>query len=165
MDADILVNEGFIRSWQRKYTTFFDQVQQERDYWIESSPFKCNMASGLSHQMNFMATAMSVRELVGFDGEIPEEYLGQALKALIMHEVGHTLGLRHNFKASSTVSLDQLNDKARSALLGSVMDYDPVNISPKGEVQGNYYTTTIGPWDYWAIEYAYKPIESKVPED
>jgi len=45
------------------------------------------------------------------------------------------------------------------------MDYDPVNISPKGEVQGNYYTTTIGSWDYWAIEYAYKPIESKVPED
>ena len=165
LDADILINEGFVRSYQRKYTTFFDQVQQERDHWIESSPFKCNMASGLSHQMNFMATAMAVRELVGLDGEMPEEYLGQALKALTMHEVGHTLGLRHNFKASSMLSLDQLNDKTRSALLGSVMDYDPVNIAPKGEAQGNYYTTTIGPWDYWAIEYAYKPIESKIPED
>ena len=165
LDADILINEGFIRSWQRKYMTFFDQVQQERDNWIGFSPFKCEMASGLSHQMNFMATTMAIRELTGLNGEMPEEYLGQALKALTMHEVGHTLGLRHNFKASSTLSLDQLNDKDRFALIGSVMDYGPVNIAPKSEAQGNYYTTTIGPWDYWAIEYAYKPIGGNTLED
>ena len=39
------------------------------------------------------------------------------------------------------------------------MDYNPVNIAPKGEKQGDYFTTTIGPYDYWAIEYAYKPID------
>ncbi len=38
------------------------------------------------------------------------------------------------------------------------MDYAPVNLAPKGVKQGDYFTTTIGPYDYWAIEYAYKPL-------
>src|SRR5207249_4763256 len=41
----------------------------------------------------------------------------------------------------------------------SVMDYLPANIANKGTKQGDYFTTTIGPYDYWAIEYAYKPLE------
>ena len=79
-----------------------------------------------------------------------------------MHEVGHSLGLRHNFKASTMLTADQLNDTAithAKGLVGSVMDYNPINIAPKGKKQGDYYTTTIGPYDYWAIEYAYKPVE------
>jgi len=40
-----------------------------------------------------------------------------------------------------------------------VMDYNPINIAPKGQKQGDYASTTIGPYDYWAIEYAYKPVE------
>ena len=40
------------------------------------------------------------------------------------------------------------------------MDYYPVNIVPKGVKQGDYYTPTIGPYDMWAIEYGYKPIDA-----
>jgi hypothetical protein len=39
-----------------------------------------------------------------------------------------------------------------------VMDYNPTNIAPKGTKQGEYYSTTLGPYDYWAIEYGYKPF-------
>ena len=38
------------------------------------------------------------------------------------------------------------------------MDYAPTNIAPKGKKQGDYYTNTLGVYDYWAIEYAYKPL-------
>ena len=79
-----------------------------------------------------------------------------------MHEVGHSLGLRHNFKASTMLNADQLNDTAithAKGLVGSVMDYSPINIAPKGKKQGDYYSTTLGPYDYWAIEYAYKPVD------
>ena len=38
------------------------------------------------------------------------------------------------------------------------MDYSPINIAPKGKKQGDFYSTTIGPYDYWAIEYAYTPV-------
>ena len=94
--------------------------------------------------------------------ELPEEFVGQAIKHIVMHEVGHSLGLRHNFKASTMLKADQLNDTAIThvkGLVGSVMDYSPINIAPKGKKQGDYYSTTLGPYDYWAIEYAYKSVD------
>ncbi len=94
--------------------------------------------------------------------KLPEEFLGQMIKEVVMHEVGHSLGLRHNFKASTMLETDQLNDTSITRVkgqTGSVMDYNPINIAPKGQKQGDFITTTIGPYDYWAIEYAYKPID------
>ncbi len=95
------------------------------------------------------------------EGEkIPEELLLQAIKETAMHEVGHTLGLRHNFKASTVLKAEQLQDKAvtsKEGLVGSVMDYNPANIAPKGTKQGHYFTPTLGAYDYWAIDYAYNP--------
>ena len=93
--------------------------------------------------------------------KLPEELLGQAIKEVVMHEVGHSLGLRHNFKASTMLTADQINDTSITrvkGMTGSVMDYNPINVAPKGQKQGDYASTTIGPYDYWAIEYAYTPV-------
>ena len=93
--------------------------------------------------------------------KLPEEFLGQAIKEVVMHEVGHSLGLRHNFKASIMLRPDQINDTSITrvkGMTGSVMDYNPINVAPKGQKQGDYASTTIGPYDYWAIEYAYTTV-------
>ena len=75
-----------------------------------------------------------------------------------MHEVGHTLGLRHNFKSSIYRSIDNVNSKDKPAdIAGSVMDYNATNIALDGTNQGYYAMGTIGPYDYWAIEYGYTP--------
>ncbi len=92
--------------------------------------------------------------------KLPDEFLGQAIKEVVMHEVGHSLGLRHNFKASIMLKPDQVNDTSITrvkGMTGSVMDYNPINVAPKGQKQGDYASTTIGPYDYWAIAYAYTP--------
>lgn len=92
---------------------------------------------------------------------VMEELIYQAIKYVVMHEVGHTLGLRHNFKGSTMLSGAQLHDQKltrEKGLSGSVMDYVPVNLAPKGVKQGDFFPTTLGPYDFWAIEYAYKPI-------
>lgn len=89
---------------------------------------------------------------------VPEQYIGPLLRDVIMHEVGHTIGLRHNFKASTIHSLNAINQDSfkGTAQAGSVMDYMPVNINmDDGPVQGDYTMVTIGPYDYWAIEYGY----------
>ena len=88
---------------------------------------------------------------------VPEEFIGPLLKEVVMHEVGHTLGLRHNFKGSTIRTLAEINsDEFSDACSGSVMDYLPININYElGETQGPWTQTTVGPYDYWAIEYGY----------
>jgi hypothetical protein len=88
-----------------------------------------------------------------------EKLVIAGLKDVVMHEIGHTLGLRHNFKASSWLTLEEINSPERSkeyGIAGSVMDYLPLNIMPKDEKQGDYFMSTLGPYDYLAIEYGYK---------
>jgi hypothetical protein len=115
----------------------------------------------MRYELGMAAMTLAARG-VGKPGEpVPEELIQQAVKEVTMHEVGHTLGLRHNFKASTMLKNEQLHDTSitrKSGLVGSVMDYAPINLAPKGVKQGDYFTTTIGPYDYWAIEYAYKPL-------
>ena len=105
---------------------------------------------------------------------MPEAFVGPLLADLVAHEVGHTLGLRHNFKASSIYALDKINSsevKGKKSFAGSVMDYLPLNLRlVDGEVQGDYGMLELGPYDYWAIEYGYtfekdlKPILARVSE-
>lgn len=91
---------------------------------------------------------------------VPEWFVGPLLAELVAHEVGHTLGLRHNFKASSIYSLEKINSaeiKGKKPLAGSVMDYLPINMNDwkDAEKQGDYTMIDIGPYDLWAIEYGY----------
>src|SRR5262249_45127402 len=110
-----------------------------------------------------MATASSDEKDKAKTSADEERLIMQGLKDVTMHEVGHTLGLRHNFKASSYHSLAEINDeKMKGQPLGaSVMDYTPANIVPKGKTQGDFFSTTIGPYDMWAIEYGYTPDADK----
>jgi hypothetical protein len=121
----------------------------------------CQCGSHLQAEMGMAAMALVSRDAVRPGEKIPDEVLNQAIKYVVMHEVGHTLGLRHNFKGSTMLPNDQLHDTKvtrEKGLVGSVMDYVPVNLAPKGVKQGDYFPTTLGPYDYWAIEYAYKPL-------
>ncbi len=100
---------------------------------------------------------------------MPEAFIGPLLAELVAHETGHTLGLRHNFKASSVYTLKEINSdavKGKKTLASSVMDYLPINIpyEVEGGTRGDYTMTGIGPYDYWAIEYGYTPEEAKLQE-
>ncbi len=92
---------------------------------------------------------------------IPEWFIGPALRELVAHEVGHTLGLRHNFAGSSIYTMDQINSedvKGKQPWSTTVMDYNGTNIRiDSGDEQGDYSVINIGPYDYWAIEYGYAP--------
>jgi hypothetical protein len=96
---------------------------------------------------------------------VPDWFVGPMLADLVAHEVGHTLGLRHNFKASSAYSLADVNSEAfkgKKPYTASVMDYNPVNINKDaGAIQGDYTMIDIGPYDYWAIEYGYTSGDPK----
>jgi hypothetical protein len=95
------------------------------------------------------------------DSPQAEAYVQAYLTDVTMHETGHTLGLRHNFRGSRLYTDKQLSDPEFTkthALGGSVMDYLPINLPRPGEAGGTPFQSTLGPYDYWAIEYAYKPM-------
>ncbi|MDF1661058.1 MAG: zinc-dependent metalloprotease [Planctomycetota bacterium] len=84
------------------------------------------------------------------------EYLGKILRLTVMHEVGHTLGLRHNYVASTYKTLEEINGKDKPLVTsGSCMDYNSLNVALPGQTQGEYMSGGIGPYDYWAVAYGY----------
>ncbi|WP_425659108.1 zinc-dependent metalloprotease [Tenacibaculum ascidiaceicola] len=92
----------------------------------------------------------------------------EAMKSLIMHEVGHTLGLNHNMKASQLFSPEQLADAdfiKGKCLTGSVMDYAAINLTLDRSKQGQYYDTAVGPYDIWAIQFGYTPFKNRAEMD
>jgi hypothetical protein len=105
---------------------------------------------------------------IGDVKEVPEQFMYDFYKFLACHEVGHTLGLRHNFKGSTTTKLSDLHNTKvtkKESIGNSIMEYLPRNRAPKGVKQGEYFQSTIGAWDYWVIEYGYKSIEAKTPDE
>jgi hypothetical protein len=119
----------------------------------------CSLGRGVRHQLGLAGLWLKATEgKPGKGKEFPNELINQFIKDSVMHEVGHTLGLLHNFKASILRTSDEINSDAKpEQTAGSVMDYAPINIAPEGRPQGHWAMRTIGPYDYWAIEYGYTP--------
>jgi len=113
----------------------------------------CDYARGAKHQLAFGRALLTNQPK-----EVIDRLLDEVVKDLVTHEVGHTLGLRHNFKASSVYSVEEMKRRRESgeATCGSVMDYNPVLFFKDKALDGHFVMPTIGPYDYWAIEYGYR---------
>ena len=97
------------------------------------------------------------RKLYGYTED--NDPLMQYITNLTLHEVGHTLGLRHNFRGSQLYSPTEIHNKdiTGNTIMSSVMDYDPINVAPEGVEQGIFFSTVPGVYDKWAIKFGYTP--------
>jgi hypothetical protein len=160
LGADIML-EWIYFTWRVKY---------EKLYNTNTEPLLINNQlcsyGDLLHQQNlFGLTALKgIESTANAEGLLIEE----ALISLVMHEVGHTLGLAHNFQSSQLHSPKTIHDRTITESVGvisSVMDYDPVNLNPDRENQGQFYTTKAGPYDLWAIEFGYSSTLEDTKEE
>lgn len=234
LDADIVMDEGFVTSWVRAWDKILPEIAMESfgpesREWLKEHPNwdpRIRLASPfdreqIAHRITEEASHPShvhTTEMIGddeYDGlggrisqvngkcmypayqaaelsmarlhpeilemlstqedgadvdlldGVPDWFIGPMLRDVIMHETGHTLGLRHNFKASTIYDLDEMNNDAfePEAICGSVMEYAPININMEdGPNQGDFAMMTIGPYDYWAIEYGYTTENETLPD-
>lgn len=91
---------------------------------------------------------------------LPHELTSELMRFVVAHEVGHTLGLRHNFGATSTVPVDSLRSAAylkKNGHTPSMMDYSRFNFvaQPEDQIDPALFVPQIGPYDQWAIEWGY----------
>ena len=173
LDADIIFDGDFLQFWRTEYETFTPQSVAlltgggrgaEAGHCCNAA---CRLFDGHARETALAATALAAQATEPLSEAEKEKLVLQGLTLVAMHEVGHTLGLRHNFKGSAFRTLADFNDAVKTAQSGgstSVMDYIPVNIVPKGRTQGEYYAARLGPYDVWAIEYGYKPLPGGSPE-
>jgi hypothetical protein len=119
----------------------------------------CDNAHDAMEQAQFAFALMVERGTIAPDGPEADRFIANALKDVVMHEVGHAIGLRHNFRASTGVTRAQLRDPAFVAQRGvsnSVMDYNALNVPLANEAPSEQHMTTLGAYDHWAIEFGYR---------
>lgn len=113
------------------------------------------------HQQNLLASYLNAG--LSEQNEVHDtvsRFIKEALFYLVLHEVGHTLGLSHNMRASHYLSPEELQDiniTREKGVIASVMDYPALNFANTKGVEVQQYNTKPGPYDIWAIVYGYSP--------
>ncbi len=146
-DADIGMSDVFGRSARRLIVEEVAHAASRRDeaqrqaggsWWDHRHDEACSYAHQAAGEMHFALDMLEARGDLAPDSAEAEAFVQAVIKDTIMHEVGHTLGLKHNFKGSTVVRRDQLRDRdytEQHGISGSVMDYNAYNLALKGEPQ------------------------------
>ncbi|MFW6193173.1 MAG: zinc-dependent metalloprotease, partial [Gemmatimonadota bacterium] len=188
LDADILFEASMFQGTKQQWRDFVDPVTAgealQRSLgtgpyaraWAEDGGRPASGARGvelpgfagaMAEQGALVRAAMLARGRIAPDEPVPEEFVDQFVTWVTMHEVGHTLGLQHNFRSSASTPFDRLHEEswtARNGVASSVMEYPSVNLAPEGEETGHWWSPGPGSYDRWAISVGYTPDPERARE-
>ncbi|NVJ60153.1 MAG: zinc-dependent metalloprotease [Gammaproteobacteria bacterium] len=157
--ADIMLEYSYFKNRWLHSTLLSEGVSNEQfDHLASDLPSHLICSAG--HQLHdSMMSGMVMADFNAMGLDMKHKLVEQAMRRLILHEIGHTLGLNHNMKASQLFNATDIHDvsKTQGNVTASVMDYPSANVAPSGVTQGDYYDTKPGPYDLWVIEYGYSP--------
>lgn len=156
--ADIMLEYSFMKGRWITSKMFTDGANALDNPMPESLSQDESQLCSLGHELNAGMLFGHFANLANGMGDIEKEkLLRQSMYYLILHEVGHTLGLNHNMKATQLHDHKEAHDPeiTKGILAGSVMDYPSVNYAPNGVEQGDFYSEKPGPYDDWVIQYGY----------
>lgn len=156
LGADIMLEWAAFRNYTSAEDLYDGSFDTSVNLNEAMDPKFCNISQYMSEDRLFASSAIFILDDAG--EEDLEGLQKQAMTRLILHEVGHTLGLNHNMQASSILSPEEVYNSELAdeiSLSGSVMDYHSINVNPNRDQQGQYYDLKPGPYDNWAIEFGY----------
>ncbi len=162
LDADIEFSEAQIRGLARIAGEDISRTPQATQHTHTHADGRfCNHAHEKFSDVAFALELLEARGGFARGSAQADAFIFDGIRDTTAHEVGHVLGLRHNFRGSTIYTEAQISDPVftkANGLTGSVMDYNPVNISLATQKQADFFMTKLGPYDFWAIEYGYKPL-------
>ena len=147
LGADIMLEWSYVTNRIVADNLYNDNSLEDKNCCTAAHFQQVENSLGLNHIKN-----MNLGE------EMEEELVKQSLYRLVLHEVGHTIGLNHNFKASALLTTDELNNKEivdKMGVTSSVMDYPAININKNPENQALFFDVKPGFYDIWAIQFGY----------
>jgi hypothetical protein len=174
-DADITMQANFLNTYSQRFDNWLaERASMTKEEMIAEFHASRAVDSGSLDDMQrqclmmseerAMQVALAATLLPFLDTKATkQEFLHAMIREVTAHEVGHTLGMRHNFKASTMRGLDTLHDAEvtmADGITGSFMDYPAVNVAAPGTTQGEFFQSSVGPCDIWTIQYGYTEFGS-----
>eukprot|EP00930_Biecheleria_cincta_P097736 TRINITY_DN8941_c0_g6_i1.p1 TRINITY_DN8941_c0_g6~~TRINITY_DN8941_c0_g6_i1.p1 ORF type:complete len:1006 (+),score=139.87 TRINITY_DN8941_c0_g6_i1:442-3018(+) len=178
--SDITMSDGWVQSYledldvlapEMTHSSFLDQkttpnkkgvgLLQQESHLKQSS--KVHLGLGYRVERGRDRSVRSSPYLQRLNSSQQETVLGTGLRSIVMHEMGHILGLRHNFKGSMGTSLECIKNKSCTGQYGfssSVMDYVPMNIPEVDSPDIDVFSHVVGEYDKLAIFYGYAPVKN-----
>ena len=175
LDADVLFEASMFqgyRSYYRRFAGPEDLAESILPSTMVAPPGtpgeqRCDIAGAALDAGALERLSLLMSDALPPGSPVPDAYFKPVVIWAVMHEIGHTLGLRHNFRSSTSTPMEKLQDAAwtgANGLYSSVMDYPTPNISADRTKQGDWWTTTAGTYDLWAIRYGYAPSGAATPD-
>jgi len=176
LDADMLYEANMFLGFRNTFRNLIDpQTAVNEIFNVDDAEMEAmqlgikteSFYNEMGAQGNLIRSALLARGEISANEPTPDYYVDQAVRWVTMHEVGHTLGLRHNFRSSVDTPLEKLYDEdftGDHGVYSSVMDYPSPNISSNGEESSHFYNTGVGSYDRWVISYGYTPDDEKAKE-
>ncbi len=164
LNASVSVDANIVRTFAAEYGSFIRPEAVKKSLVQSLAAHRghdCDLA--VSAKANQFLGGIAI-DALGQSSKISrDEYINQFVTWVVMHEVGHTLGLRHNFVASTELTLAELGNADLVKELGtssSVMDYVAFNPSALSNPGVRFYGDKPGTYDFWAIRYGYRDISN-----
>lgn len=167
LNTSVSVDANIVRAFAQEYSQFIrpETLKAKAIASLKANKhFGCDLAQGA--QANLAFGNIAIEALTSANGQASpvsrSEYIKQFVTWVVMHEVGHTMGLRHNFVASTELTMADLTDPSKvnqSGTSASVMDYVAFNPGAIKNPQVRFFGDQPGVYDFWAIKYGYRDIK------
>ncbi len=171
LDADILFEASMVQRFRRSWRPLVRPAAAINAMLADRPPAPgletASFGAHLAADGALLRMVLTDRGVLAPGDALADEYVGQAIRWVTMHEVGHTLGLRHNFRSSFDTPLGKLADRdwaESNGVFGSVMEYPSVNLVAAGTGGAFFYNPGVGSYDRWVVEYGYTPDPARARE-